>query len=243
MSKLEALFIYRDAEQERNQIDAELRSTPARRQANRLYKALKDESETIKRLNAEIEVRSAQAKKLAEHTAQLQNQLELENSELETMLQDEETTAEEMTELRGDIERLNKEIQQAAKEAKALAALLETNVNEYRTTGVEYTKNKKEYDALRVTCEQEKAEAAQRVAAVDAKLEKLAKDVDPDLLAKYKRSVLHNANAIVPVKDSKCSGCFMSLPMAVLKKLAQQDATVECENCGRVLYAELPDMQ
>ena len=36
---------------------------------------------------------------------------------------------------------------------------------------------------------------------------------------------------------NQCGGCFMTLPSASLKKIVSEDAVVECDNCGRILYA------
>ena len=34
----------------------------------------------------------------------------------------------------------------------------------------------------------------------------------------------------------QCGGCFMSLPSATLRELKLGEKTVECDNCGRILY-------
>lgn len=238
MSKLDALFAYQEAEQQKEQVEATLRSTPSRIQLNRLHKLLKTQQTAIARLGEEMETRGAQIRRLADRAEQLEKQLQLENGELETMRQDEESTAEEMTELRGDIERLNREISSAAREAKTLIAELETATAEYRKTGQTAGKAKKEYDQLRVVCEKEREDSAAELSMLDAKLEKLAKGVDPQLMERYQRAKQHHAVPIVRVESGKCSGCNMSLPMVVLKRLTAPDAVIECENCGRILFAE-----
>ena len=58
-------------------------------------------------------------------------------------------------------------------------------------------------------------------------------------MQRYRRAKQHHGVPVVKVEAGKCSGCNMSLPMAVLKRLAVQGTIIECENCGRLLYAEI----
>lgn len=239
MSKLDALFAYQETELQREQVENAVRSTPARVQLNRLHKLLKTQQATIARLSEELEVRGAQVRRLADRTAQLEKQLSLENGELETMLQDEESTAEEMTELRGDIEKLGREMNTAVREARTLLDELETAVAEYQKTRQTAGKAKKEYDQLRAVCEKEREDSASELAAFDAKLAQIEQNIEPQLMQRYRRAKQHHGVPIVKVEAGKCSGCNMSLPMAVLKRLAAQGTIIECENCGRLLYAEV----
>ena len=39
------------------------------------------------------------------------------------------------------------------------------------------------------------------------------------------------------VENYQCSGCNMSLPTSTVKRVATGEGIVECENCGRILYA------
>ena len=97
---------------------------------------------------------------------------------------------------------------------------------------------KKEYDRLKAVCEVEKNEGAADITAATKEMDTVERQVDPTFLAKYKRARVHHNMPVVPVVNDKCSGCNMSLPMAVIKKLASQETVLECENCGRVLYCQ-----
>ena len=68
------------------------------------------------------------------------------------------------------------------------------------------------------------------------KKQTVERQVDPTFLAKYKKARVHHSMPVVPVVNEKCSGCNMSIPMAVIKKLSSQETVMECENCGRILY-------
>lgn len=161
----------------------------------------------------------------------------MESSELVTIRQDDESTAEEMTELKGDIERLSREISQGVRETKSLLSEIEQATADYQKTMLVAGRAKKEYDALRVECEQERDSHADELKRHDDKIEELAKKVDPALMKRYNQVKQHHAVPIACVVNAKCGGCNMSLPMVMLKKIATTDGIVECENCGRILYS------
>lgn len=237
MRKMEALWAYQEAEQAKNAVELEIRSTPARLQLNKLHKKLKSQQAVIAKLAEDIETYDQQLRKLTEQVEKLEARLEVESSELVTIRQDEESTAEEMTELKVDVERLNREISQEVRDIRALLSDIEKATEEYQTTIKAASKAKKEYDALRVTCEEEKDARAGELEKHEKNLAALAKTVDPALLERFGQVKLHHAVPIAKIVNSKCGGCNMSLPMVMLKKIATTDGIVECENCGRILYS------
>lgn len=238
MGKLDAMLLYQQTEQKKLEAEQAVRSTPARQKLSRLHKLLKTQQATIQKLTEETETRLSQINKLSEQAKRLEERIELENSELATVTGDEESTAAEMTELRVDIERLQKEINQVVREAKKLLSEAEKAAEEYRETNLTAKNAKKEYDQVRAVCEKERDDSAEMLASFDEKLEQIRKDVDPALFQRYEKVKQHYAAPIVPVIGGKCSGCNMSLPMVMLKRLNAPDAVLECENCGRILYSE-----
>ena len=166
------------------------------------------------------------------------DRLDLESSEFETLKGDEECTSEEMTEFRHDIEKLQREANNLEKEIRQLFRNLEEAVSEYQKTRQQGAKAKKEYDQLKIVCQKEKDDAAIDMLAADRKLEELEKKVSPTLMNRYKRVRLHHNMPVVEVRDGKCSGCNMSLPSLAIRRLVGEDMILECENCGRLLYAD-----
>ena len=166
----------------------------------------------------------------------MSHELELNHSEMETLEADEEVTAEELTEFRQDVERLNRELGRLEKDVKALLEQLEKTSADFQKTRALAGKAKKEYDRLKAVCEVEKTESAADIATATKEMDTVERQVDPTFLAKYKRARVHHNMPVVPVVNEKCSGCNMSIPMAVIKKLTSQETVLECENCGRILY-------
>ena len=238
MSKPSALLAYQDVDLEKQQVENGLRTTDARVRLNKLSKLLKTQQATLKKLTDDLEAVTAVEKRINQQYQATAKGLELETSELQILENDEETTAEEMTEFRQDIEKLNKELSTMEKELKQTFASLEQQIAEFQKTRQIGSKAKKEYDQLREICNREKDDAQKELDALDTEMLRKERDVDPKLMARYKRARMHHGTPVVPVKEAKCSGCNVGLPTLALSRLLGDGAVIECENCGRLLYID-----
>ncbi|MBR0426437.1 MAG: hypothetical protein IJK01_10060 [Clostridia bacterium] len=238
MSKPIALLAYQDVDLEKQQVENGLRTTDARVRLNKLSKLLKTQQATLKKLTDDLEAVTAVEKRINQQYQATAKRLELETSELQILENDEETTAEEMTEFRQDIEKLNKELSTMEKELKQTFASLEQQIAEFQKTRQIGSKAKKEYDQLREICNREKDDAQKELDALDTEMLRKERDVDPKLMARYKRARMHHGTPVVPVKEAKCSGCNVGLPTLALSRLLGDGAVIECENCGRLLYID-----
>ena len=115
---------------------------------------------------------------------------------------------------------------------------IEKATKEYKETFSKAGKAKKEYDAMRAACEKEIAAAQPEINAAKAVVEQRKAKVDPALLKRYAAVKTHHAVPMATVENAQCSGCRMSLPTAIVKKVASGSGIVECENCGRILYSK-----
>ena len=238
MSRPIALLAYQEADLEKQQLETDIRPTENRPKLNKLAKFIKQQQATLTKLNDDTEsFTSALARMNAQYAAIL-DRLDLETSEFETLKGDEECTAEEMTEFRHDIEKLQREANNLEKEIKQLFRNLDESVAEFQKTRQQGSKAKKEYDQLKIVCQKEKDDAAIDLLAADRKMEELEKKVSPALMNRYKRVRQHHNVPLVEVRDGKCSGCNMSLPSLSIRKLISEDMILECDNCGRLLYAD-----
>jgi predicted nucleic acid-binding Zn-ribbon protein len=238
MSKPVALLAYQDADLEKQQIESTVKSTPNRVKLNKLAKFVKQQQATLTKLTEDLESYSASIAKMTQQHKAILDRLDLENSEFETLKGDDECTSEEMTEFRHDIEKLQREAGNLEKEIKQAFHNLDTSAEEYKKSWQQGVKAKKEYDQLKVVCQKEKDDAAIDMLAVDKKMEELEKRVNPTLMNRYKRVRQHHNIPVVEVRDGKCSGCNMSLPSLSIRRLVAEDMILECDNCGRLLYAD-----
>jgi len=228
--------MYQKADLKKQQLENAVRTTESRQKLNKITKLLREQQAAIQRLTEEAESQKTVLAKLLSQQEGLSHELELNHSEMETLEADEEVTAEELTEFRTDVERLGREMSRLEKDVKGLLDQMEKTAEEFQKARSLGGRAKKEYDRLKAVCEVEKTESAADITVASKEMDTVERQVDPAFLAKYKKARVHHAMPVVPVVNEKCSGCNMSLPMAVIKKLNGQDAIMECENCGRILY-------
>ncbi len=72
---------------------------------------------------------------------------------------------------------------------------------------------------------------------MEAELTDFAAGVDQKMLTRYMQVKRNQAVPIAKVENNQCGGCNMSLPSVVIKRVISSDTIVECDNCGRILYA------
>ena len=75
---------------------------------------------------------------------------------------------------------------------------------------------KKEYDRLKEVYNQELGANAGEIDKLKQAIAEAAKQVDPDMLAKYKKIKARYKNPIARLNNDRCSGCNMQLPVSVL---------------------------
>ena len=83
-------------------------------------------------------------------------------------------------------------------------------------------------------------EAKPRVAELKQKQAELKKVIEPQLFEIYKKVSDGGLRPVfVPLRDgSRCGGCQMEMPKAVVDAQFSGKSFIRCENCGRVIYKE-----
>ena len=238
MTKIDDLWLYDQAQQEVAKIDNRLKTTSNRIRLNKLHSFLSEQQAQVVSLTKQIEAKGAALTKITNLCQELERRLELELSEFATMENDDECTAAEMTEARKSMEGLMDQINSARKDITDAMTFLEKASADYKETYTKAGKAKKEYDAVRAACEAEAAEARPEREQAVAAADNLKGSLDPALLKRYTAIHSNYANPIATVENNQCSGCRMSLPTSIVKKVASGTELVECENCGRILYTK-----
>jgi len=103
--------------------------------------------------------------------------------------------------------------------------------------------------ALKTTIDQETAQVEARIATLEEEVqrarserEKIARQVDADLCARYERIFAKRGGlAVVEIRAGTCQGCHMHIPPHMSNQIRsniQQNtgAIFHCPHCGRILY-------
>ena len=144
-----------------------------------------------------------------------------------------------VTFLKKKAEELSNAFKAVENEINALTKEMNGLVNQYKTLAANTKAMKEQSEASKVEIEKLQSAQAAEKAEITKKLAALEKDIDPDLMAKYKeRRSKIKFPIVVPSSDLKhCRGCgteFSSLEAANLKK----EKYIECENCKKMIFLE-----
>lgn len=236
MSQLDKLWEYQQAELELAKLNKEMHSSPNYQKRSKLSKVLREHMDVINSFETELESRSTQ---LASMQTQLENLLhdyDLEKSELEVMENDEEATPEELTESKKAIEKLVGRINSLSRELNSLTESCDKLSETINTTFSKASKAKRDYDAVRTACDEEKEVFAPKIEELTNKLDEIRVGIPDELFETYSTFKQNHAAPIALLSNSRCGGCHMALPAVVEKRVAAGNSIVRCENCGRILY-------
>jgi len=90
------------------------------------------------------------------------------------------------------------------------------------------------------------ASIAQRHAKMEAdraevlvERDRLSLDVPESLIPLYQRLMkIKDGLAVAPMREGKCGGCHMKLIASTVMKVTSGREIAQCEDCGRILYAD-----
>lgn len=236
MNNLENLWQYQQAELACEQLEQKLRATPNRQKFVKLHAFLTEQQNIISNLQKQINARQDALNVLTASFDELERKYDLELSELKIMENDEECTAAEMTESRRAIEGLIQQVEAARRDMFDTLSWIEKATAEYKETYQKAGRAKKEYDIAKTAFESEKSAAQPEIDIAKNKAAELRARCDPALLKKYDVVKSHHQVPMASVENNQCSGCRMSLPTMIVKRVLSGTGVNECESCGRILY-------
>ena len=74
--------------------------------------------------------------------------------------------------------------------------------------------------------------------SLEKKENKIAPDLDQEILFKFQRIIQHNTEGIVAVKNGVCTGCHMILPAQFANEVRKGENILFCPYCSRILFYE-----
>ena len=73
---------------------------------------------------------------------------------------------------------------------------------------------------------------------LDQRIQKLRRKLPGELLSRYDRLFRRYSDAVAVVSDGVCQGCHGELSPRLGARLAAAREPLECEHCGRFIFAE-----
>lgn len=236
MGQLDRLWEYQQADMELAKLNKEMHSSPNYQKRSKLSKLLREQMDVINGFETELETRSSQLAAMQVQLDALLHDYDLEKSELEVMENDEGATPEELTESKKAIEKLVGRINSLNRELNSLVESCDKLSEYISSTFSKVVKAKRDYDAVRTVCDEEKEGFAPKIEELGKKLDEIRANVPDELFENYTTLKKNHAAPIALLANGKCGGCHMALPAVVEKRVAAGNSIVRCENCGRMLY-------
>jgi predicted nucleic acid-binding Zn-ribbon protein len=119
----------------------------------------------------------------------------------------------------------------AAEEKTAALAVREADVKKLQT----------EIEALRADFDSQAAGWKTQLAELDTAIAEAEEIIEEKFRDQYRRLVKQRGpDALAPVEDSACTGCFVAVTAQMLNHLILCDELIFCKSCGRLLYMPTP---
>lgn len=228
---MKTMLKYQELDGEIARLNNELQANEGRKNAIKMQQALKDYQVKLLELNKKASNLTQEFDKYREIFNSMAENLEVVNKNLE---QKDEKKLEGLIEandaIANNLLKLEKKITTVLEECDKVQAEYQNIMKSARLAKTNLEKYKAEFSEV-------KAATEQKIAEIQAELQRLEKTADKTLLQKYKQKRAEKVNVFVLEINGKCGGCRMEISAEKKAKL-KAEGRIECENCGRIIYTK-----
>ena len=233
MVQLENLWQFMQVDMEADKFEATMRQSPNRQQLIKQRNFLMEQQNNMKKLESDVLDMQDRLEAIKDEAQRLEGVLA---SLSEEVAQNPPKTIEEADQKSDAARKLAETLLHYEQELQKMRKDAEARDRQQKEIRVRAAKTKQEYDALKLQYDQEFKRDTETLNGMRANIEKEAAKLDPELLKRYRSIKQHCTPPMAKLVNGQCSGCFMSLPSATLREMKLGERTVECDNCGRILY-------
>ena len=231
--QLDDLWNFMQVDMEADKFENQMRLSPNRQKLLKQRNFILEQQNNMKKLEADVAVMQDRLAAVEDEAERLSGVLSGMVEELEAnppaTVEESDRRAEAAQRLADTLVRYEQELAKMRKDAEA-------RDRQQKEIRVRAARTKQEYDQLKTVYDEEFKRDQQTLKTMRANIEKEAAKLDQALLSRYRAIKQHCTPPMAKLVDGQCGGCFMSLPSATLRELKLGEKTVECDNCGRILY-------
>ena len=231
--QLDDLWNFMQVDMEADKFESQMRLSPNRQKLLKQRNFILEQQSNMKKLEADVAVMQDRLEAVSDEAKRLSGVLsgmvEELNANPPADVEESDRRAEAARHLTETLTRYEQELIKMRKDAEA-------RDRQQKEIRVRAAKTKQEYDQLKAVYDEEFKRDSQTLKEMRANIEKEASRLDQALLSRYRAIKQHCTPPMAKLVDGQCGGCFMSLPSATLRELKLGEKTVECDNCGRILY-------
>jgi len=221
------------------EIDTELiqlknRMEEAPRHLENLQNELKNLEEQKSHIEERVKLLSEQKKKLQNDIEQDSDKIKKSKNKLMMVSNTKEYHA--MMREMDNLEKLNRFREE---ELNNLLEDLQTQQTKKEELNNEFQSLQDELATTQATLDSELQQIQERIQELEKDREKACADVPVPILSRYNfiKDRLHNP-VIVSVRQSVCTGCFISIPPQSFVEIQKGEQILSCPNCQRLIYWE-----
>ena len=227
--QLDDLWNFMQVDMEADKFESQMRLSPNRQKLLKQRNFILEQQSNMKKLEADVAVMQDRLEAVSDEAKRLSGMVEELNANPPANVEESDRRAEAARHLTETLTRYEQELIKMRKDAEA-------RDRQQKEIRVRAAKTKQEYDQLKLVYDQEFKRDSQKLNQMRENIEKEAAKLDQALLKRYRAIKQHCTPPMAKLVNGQCGGCFMSLPSATLRELKLGEKTVECDNCGRILY-------
>ena len=231
--QLDDLWNFMQVDMEADKFENQMRLSPNRQKLLKQRNFILEQQNNMKKLEADVAVMQDRLAAVEDEAERLSGVLSGMVQELEAnppaTVEESDRRAEAAQRLADTLVRYEQELAKMRKDAEA-------RDRQQKEIRVRAARTKQEYDQLKTVYDEEFKRDQHTLKSMRANIEQEAARLDQALLSRYRAIKQHCTPPMAKLVDGQCGGCFMSLPSATLRELKLGEKTVECDNCGRILY-------
>ncbi|MBQ8323417.1 MAG: hypothetical protein IJX91_05570 [Clostridia bacterium] len=231
MSQLQSILKYQEIDGKLYKLERDLAGSDERKEYVKVKKFLETAPEKLDSLEVKATAFTAEADALAKKYAQAEATLsEFEN--IDDLIKD-----------GADVSFLKKKAQSIVEQLKKIKAELNALTANIKATDAEYQKLKKQVIAVQKQAPEvsEKYKAVKSAQdkerkEIEGELSKIAAEIAPEFLEKYKTKRKEKIFPVVgELYSGRCPFCSMEPPLAAQSKLS---SGIECDHCHRIIFGK-----
>ena len=236
MEQLNLLLDYQKLDIKIGKIESEVKQSDLYKKVVKVRKYLLDSQKLMQKHETDIVSINQSLKVLLSHYNESSETIEelteaISNVNIESSIKEAQMLLRNAKQEKANLAKIEKESIKSQKKITEIEESLQKIAHNVPAYKAEFEQLKEKYDA-------ELVEVNKKTAPLKDELKELSKNIDKDILKRYKTVKKSHTLAVVMLDGKRCMGCNMELSSGMVKQVAVSDTLLECENCGRLLYVK-----
>jgi predicted nucleic acid-binding Zn-ribbon protein len=232
--QLDMLWAFMQVDMEADRFENDMRQAPNRLKLIKHRDFIVEQQANMKRIEEEVAEMCDRMEVVSDEAARLEGVVRNQAAEAQAV---DTSNMEAIEERIAQVQKLLDTLNHYEQELQKLRRDAEVRDRQQREIRVRAAKAKSEYDEVREIYNREFKRDTGMLTQKRKKAEAASQGVKPALLERYQDIKQHASPPMAKLVGGQCGGCYMSLPSVAFKQIQAQERIVECDNCGRILYA------